>query len=545
MLRPYQTEALAAVKKSYLVGLHQQVLVLATGLGKTVLAAHLPATMKGTLDGQTLFVAHRSELLDQAIEKMRLYNPGLKIDKEMAEHRADPDADVIVASVQTLGRKGTKRADRFNWDNVDKIIIDEVQHGVADSYLNLLETVGAIDPTKNKLLIGLTATPGRADGKALAQVYKTISYSYGLRKAVEDGYLCEPHGIRVRTDTSLDKVHTTAGDFNAEELSDTINTPERNALVVRVWKEQAAGLQTIGFTASIQHAVDLAAAFVAHGVKAEAAWGADGDRAAKLARYKNKETTVILNCNLLSEGYDSPATACILLTSPTKSPVVYTQRVGRGTRLYPGKDKCLVLDFVDLSTRHSLITLPTLMGLSASLDLRGQGVVQAIKKLEDAQKEYQNVDFSKLTDITQLKAYTESVDLFSVRFLPEVESNSQLCWHPAANGGYVMLLPNNDEVRIRQNLLDKFEVAGYIKGKKYKGERDTLEQAFSRADELVQDTCQESLKILRREESWHRELATPAQLKLIAKLYKGRPIPNDLSKGAASLSIGRALAKKG
>lgn len=542
MLRPYQKDALAAIKKTYQDGIGQQVIVMATGLGKTVIASHLPSTMADILPGQTLFVAHRGELLQQAMDKMRLYNPGLKVDMEMAEHRADPDADVIVASVQTLGRKGTKRAERFNWDNVDKIVIDEVQHGVADSYLNLLDTVEALKP--GKLLLGITATPGRADGKALAQVYKKISYTYGLRKAVEDGYLCEPHGIRVRTDTSLDKVKTVGGDFNADELSDTINTPERNLLAVKAWLEHAKGRQTIGFTASIQHALDLAEMFVRNGIKAEAVWGADPQRAEKLARYASAETAVILNCNLLTEGYDNPATACILLTSPTKSSIVYTQRVGRGTRLSNGKKDCLVIDLVDSSSRHSLVTLPTLMGLSASLDLRGKGLIKSVQAIEQAAKEHPSVDFSKLPSIDTIQTMIEEADLFNVVFPSEVEAASELSWHTAPTGGYVLMLPNKDEVRIRQNLLDRWEISGHIKGKKYKGERETLEEVFSAADKLVADTSPEVLKVVRREEKWHNDPPTGPQLKRLAQIFKGKQLPLNLTKGQASKLIGQHVAGK-
>src|ERR1035437_2225686 len=126
MLRDYQNDALDAVRRSYLAGIKQQVLVMSTGLGKTVCFANLPDRVKDILPNQMLVVAHRTELLDQAIDKIRHYNPSLRVDKEMAEHKADPNADVIVASVASIGRKGTKRVDRFNWDTIDKVVIDEV-----------------------------------------------------------------------------------------------------------------------------------------------------------------------------------------------------------------------------------------------------------------------------------------------------------------------------------------------------------------------------------------------------------------------------------
>lgn len=302
--------------------------------------------------------------------------------------------------------------------------------------------------------------------------------------------------------------------------------------------------------------------FLQYGIQAEAVWGVDPDRAKKIAMHREGFTKVLFNCGVLTEGYDDWRIGCVILAGPTKSPVKFTQMVGRGTRLEEGcpnlnnviedcsmsthkwKRDCIIIDVVDASSRNSLVTLPTLMGMSASLDLKGQGIVFAVKKLEDEQKKYPYIDFSKLADISTLDAFIENVNLFEVKFPPEVEGNSELSWYPSPTGGYVLMLPSKERLSIYQNLLDKFEISGIIKGQHYKGERDTIEQAFLAADDSVNKVCSEALKVLRREEKWHKNPASGPQLKLLAKLYKGKAIPPDLSSGQASKLISARIAGK-
>lgn len=534
---------------------------MATGTGKTVVFSKLPLRLKPILPGQTLVLAHREELIDQAVAKMRAVNPSLRIDKEKAEHRADPSqADVIVASVATLGRKGTKRIEKYNWSQIDKIITDEAHHSIAQSYLNIYDAAGVLRPDSKQLLLGVTATPQRGDGKALAQIYQKIVFTYSMRQAIEDGWLVDVRGVRISTGTNLDSVKTVGGDFAQDMLSDAVNNPKRNQLVVKAWLDHAENRQTVCFTVDIQHAVDLAAMFKQYGVKAEAVWGDDPERAEKLKRHRAGDITVLLNCGVLVEGYDDWHIGCVLLARPTKSSVLFTQMVGRGTRLQDNtgnlieivtacpeaciKRDCIVIDVVDASSRHSLVTLPTLMGMSARMDLKGGSVVKAVQTLEKAQKEHNSIDFSTLDDITKLATFIENVNLFDVKFPPEVENNSQLSWHPAANGGFILLLPNKDEVRVKETLLAQWEISGIIHGNKYRGIRNTIEEAFKAADDLVHDKAAESLKLLRREEKWHSQPATPAQLNLLRKFMKGKPFPPDLDKGQASRLISSFLAGK-
>lgn len=511
----------------------------------TVVFANLPERLNKRLPGQMLVLAHRETLIDQAIAKIRKWNPSLTVDKEMADYHADPNADVIVASVASLGRSGTKRTERFNWDNITKVVCDEAHHSTASTYMNIFNLSGVLKPDSKKLLLGFTATPSRGDGKGLSAVYKKIVYTYGMRTAIEDGWLVDVRGIRLNTRTSLDNVKTVAGDFAQDQLADAVNNPVRNQLVVKAWLDNAFGLRTVVFAVDVKHTQDLCATFEGYGIKAAAIYG-DGssdENKAKIAKHAAGEIDVLVNCMLLTEGYDDWHINCVVDAAPTKSSTRYTQKIGRGTRLEEGADgqvmnllealaagmnvktNCLVIDVVDNTTRHSLVSLPSLVGLSADMDLKGKSAVGSAVALEHAMEDNPHIDFSKLTDITQLKAYVENINMFDVQFPTEVTSNSGLSWYPTQNSGYALMLPAHERVVIQPNLLDKYDITAVISGQKYAGVRDTLDQAFSAADALVESKLPSALKLVTRAAAWHDDVASDPQKRLLRKFYKGKSTP--------------------
>jgi len=556
-LRPYQEEALQAVVDNLCAGIRQQLLVLATGLGKTVIAAQLPTVLKDLAPGKLLFIAHRNELLTQAKDKIQAWNPTLKIGLEKAESHADPNDDVIIACNASIGRTGSTRMAHF-WDDISVIVIDEVHHAVADSYLNILNDSGVLLPDSKKVLIGLTATPKRHNRKrtgqpdlldedeliSLKSIFKKVVYSYGIRKGIKQGYLAPLCGFRINTRTSLDSVKTTAGDFQVDQLSNAVNTFERNAQVVKAWKDNVKNKQTLCFTVDVQHAKDLAETFLRNGVMAQPIYGDDPQRADKLKWFESGKVQVLCNCALLTEGFDSPSVACIVLARPTKSGSLYTQMVGRGTRLKDGKDNCTVIDICDNYKRCSLVTLPSLLGLNPDMDLQGQSVTAAADKMEEIQEKYPTVDFTHLTDISKVDAYIESLDLFAAPYCEEVKEFSKLTWMGCSDGSYILSIPEKQELKgqfarfqheklqITPNDLDEFELSiKSVSVDKKLGIYNSLKEAFESADEVVQRCRPDRMKLIRREAEWHAQPASDPAKRLLRSLSKHRPILKCLCPG--------------
>lgn len=546
MLRPYQEQATTNIDSSLAAGINRQLLVMATGSGKTLVFSHLPDKLKHRLPGQMMVLLHRDELAQQAMNKLRLINPFLNVQQEAGSEKCDPIlSDVIVASVQTLGRKNTERVKKFNWQNIDKLVIDEAHRSISQSYQNVYEAGGYLHEDSKRLLLGCTATPVRCNGEGLGSLYQKIVYTYDLRQAIEEGYLVDVKGIQVDTKTSLDGVSTKGGDFEQSELADAVDTPYRNVLVAKAYLANCKGRQAIGFGVNIAHSQNLAQAFKDLGINADYVYGKDPERLEKIDRFRKGLIDVLFNAQLLVEGFDVAGIECVILGAPTKSGVTFSQRVGRGTRLNPPlKTDCIVLDVVDSTSHHSLVTLPTLLGLPRGLNMKGRSLVGTAKAIESVQAQYPHLDFTTLKDADKIEAFVKSVNLFAIKYPAEVEANSQMTWHPAFNGGFLLMLPDKDEVRISQNLLDKWQINAIIKNRKYKGERATMAEAFSAADDLVRKTSPEALKLVDRKAHWHGDKPTTKQIAALRRYYPGRQIPADMTRGKASDLIGAAKAGK-
>lgn len=549
--RPYQTEALTANLSDYNKGVRRMLNVMATGTGKTRVIGWLRETFKHVLPGQMLVLAHTDELVSQNLTKIQEENPTLKVEKEMAGEYADTESDIISASVATLGRAGSSRPARFDWSRIDKVVIDEAHHSVAESYGRILDCAGSLKPDTHKLLLGVTATNQRPDGKALSDIFEKISYTYSIRQAISDGWLVPIRGYRVATDTSLDEVSHSSGDFAKGELAHTVNTPERNRLVVEHWQKLGEGRKTITFTVDIEHAQNLAEEFRKSGVTAEAIWGEDPERDAKLKRFENGETNVLCNCSVLMEGYDCPSIEAVLLARPTASALIFTQMVGRGTRLSPGKKDVIVIDVVDNTSRHSLVTLPTLMGLSRTLDLEGQQLLKVVEEIEGLQSEHPTIDFSKMLKASELKTIVQSVNLLEVRFPKECEENSEFTWFRAVEGGYKILIPKIGSerpgfLRMYEDALGQWKIVGRIKDVDLQAVRPTMEEAFKACDEQIRKRIDKlAINYILREATWHGKPVTVGQKGMLKRLFPWRQFDFHLMvSGQASRLISERLGRK-
>jgi superfamily II DNA or RNA helicase len=346
VLRPYQQISISSVEAQFLGGTLRTLLVLPTGCGKTVVFAEL-ARREVARGGRVLVLAHRTELLDQAAQKLAAV--GVRATVEQGDRKASATAPVVVASVQTL--RG-KRLEAYDRGAFALVIVDEAHHAIAASYRAILEHFAT------SRVLGVTATPDRSDGDALGKVFATTAFSYDMRQAIREGYLSPIVARRVMVgDLDLSTIRSHHGDFDQGELAAVLTAEKALHGVVTPLLELARDRRTLVFAVDVAHAHALAEVINRH--RPASAIAVDGkakaeDRAAAVSLFRAGKFQFLVNCAIFTEGFDEPSVACVAMARPTQSRGLYTQCVGRGTRLAPGKVDCLVLDFVGAS-RHRLI----------------------------------------------------------------------------------------------------------------------------------------------------------------------------------------------
>lgn len=345
--REYQTAAIDAARRE-LRDKRSTLVILPTGTGKTVMFA-LAARSCVEKGGRVLVIAHREELITQAanvIERAGL-NPAVERADNYARTHFEPD--VVVASIQTIS--GRKRLATWPPDYFNLIVVDECHHAVAETYRRVVKHFGRAK------LLGVTATPDRADDDEIAAVFQSVAYEMSIWQAMtapDPGpYLCPLKVVKCEEPIDLRGIRTTAGDFNAADLEERIG-PIIEQLANAI-KPRVEGRQAIVFTPDCGSASAMATALQSIGLKADYVWGDSPDRAEKVAKYQRGETQVLANCQLFTEGFDAPRTSAIVLCRPTKSRSLYSQMVGRGTRLAPGKEDCLLIDFAWLTDKMDLV----------------------------------------------------------------------------------------------------------------------------------------------------------------------------------------------
>ncbi len=357
-LRPYQSESLSQIEKAYKRGNNRLLVSLPTGTGKTVVFAHLVARSQG----RSLIIAHREELLEQAADKVRMVIPTADVGIVKA-HRNETSSKIVVASVQTLARGS--RLEQLGKD-FSTIIIDEAHHAAADSYIKVLTSLGCFDKKNAPLTLGVTATPERGDKVGLDNVFQEIVYHRNLLDMISEQYLSDLTWQSVDLDVNLDNIGTRAGDFIESDLIKALTNSDTPKQILLAFQEYAPSRKTIIFVPGVELARQTAKLFQQHKISCESIDGKLSylERKSILSRLKTGQTQVVINCLILTEGFDESSIECIIFARPTKSKGFYLQMLGRGTRLHPGKSECLIIDLVGVSKKHKLITLPNLFGLS-------------------------------------------------------------------------------------------------------------------------------------------------------------------------------------
>lgn len=342
-LRPYQKEAKEAVFEQWGNGTRKTLLVLPTGCGKTIVFAKITEECVSHGD-RVLILAHRGELLEQAADKIAKAT-GLKCATEKAkESSLGSWYRITVGSVQSLMR--TTRLSRFPEDYFNTIIIDEAHHCISDSYQRILKYF------PDAKVLGVTATPDRGDMKNLGQVFESLAYEYTLPKAIKEGYLSPIKAVTIPLQVDLTGVGVQSGDFKAGDLGTALD-PYLHQIaneMVRYCRDR----KTVVFLPLVKTSKKFRDILIANGFRAAEVNGESQDRAEILEDYASGKYNVLCNSMLLTEGWDCPDVDCIVVLRPTKVRSLYCQMVGRGTRLAPGKDHLLLLDFLWHTERHEL-----------------------------------------------------------------------------------------------------------------------------------------------------------------------------------------------
>lgn len=425
--RDYQEACIDALMAPSDSGATRRAAVLPTGAGKTVVFSHLIARFLAANPRQRVLVlAHTDELVTQAVKKLRVVAPHLRVGIVKAA-RNEVQAQVIVASVQSL--RNPRRRDTIR--DVGLVVVDECHHATAKTYRDILTHYGCMgrpceacagvggsvsrghenNPwhprvqesgnmvenrpcsdcmstgldqggTNATPLMGFTATLVRGDNASLSDIWQTVAYRKDISFMIRRGYLLNPIGKRIEVDDlDLRKVKKSGGDYQAHALEEALDASLAPEIVAKAYVEHAGTRSGILFAPTVDSAYTFASELVGQGVSAEVVHGAlpQEERRAILRRLESGETQVIANCMVLTEGFDSPKVSCIVIARPTRSSGLYQQMVGRGLRpdlTLPreGQD-CLILDVVGASQVHGLASLVDLSAKEIRL-IDGQGLIE-------------------------------------------------------------------------------------------------------------------------------------------------------------------------
>lgn len=352
-LRPYQREAIDAVTGAWDDGTRRPAVILPTGMGKTVVFSHLISERHAQRGTRAVVLVHRDELADQAVAKLRAVAPHLYVGKVKAASN-EINADVVVASVQTLAARGRLVQLLQSPGRIGTWVTDECHHGVAPSYATIYHATADADH------VGFTATLARSDGIGLGSVWDDVVYSKTITYAVKHGFLVAPRGRSIAVDgLDLAGVKKSRGDYQAGDLGDALEGSNALERIAEEYVAHAKDRPGVVFTPTVATAHQAAAEFALQGIGCAVVSG-DTPRAERLRIYQDFRSgavQVLANCMVLTEGFDAPHASCAVIARPTQSNPLYVQMVGRVLRPFPGKTDALILDVVGASAANKLMTL--------------------------------------------------------------------------------------------------------------------------------------------------------------------------------------------
>lgn len=474
-LRDYQKECIGIIEAkppgSYLCQ-------MPTGCGKTATFTHIPRH-----GGRVLVLAHREELVRQPA---RYYD--CPVGFEIAKDRSHGE-DVVIASVQSL----VNRLDRFAPDEFDKIITDEAHHAAAGTYKKIYDH---FTPEKH---IGFTATPNRGDKAKLDDVFSEIIFQRDLRWAIQGGYLCDIHCLRVNIGFDLSAVHTRLGDYAPGELEEAMDGTAD--AIAQAYREHAKGA-TLIFAVSVNQAEEIAKRIPG----AVVVTGKTKDRADIIERFTRREIPCIVNVMVFTEGTDIPLVETVIIARPTQSEALYTQMVGRGLRTHPEKEKLILIDCVGVTGRANLCTAPSLIGI----DLRDVPAGKA----DEIQGPLFELPRKAIAAADCPESWIRNVQIVDLWAKGMSYNLHDVNWFKMPDGRLVCSLPGGKKITIP--CPDQLGMVRYC------GALVPYQSALDRAYMELCDFHTEERKVwdLNIARKWGQKPATDNQLKIIQKKFK-------------------------
>lgn len=494
-LRDYQKECIdiidAQPRGAYLVQ-------MATGLGKTVTFANISRR------GRVLILSHREELVRQPA---KYYDCSFGVEQG-ANHAGGEE--VVSASVASMVR----RLGRFDPYEFDTIICDEAHHAAARTYRNVF------DHFHPRLLLGFTATPARGDKVRLNDVFSRIIFQRDLRWGIQNGYLCDIFCKRVDIGYDLTAVHTRNGDYAPGELDEAMDGTAD--AIAQAYREHAVGAALI-FAASVRHAHEI----VDRIPGAVVVTGETKDRAAIIQAFTNGEIPCIVNCMVFTEGTDIPRVETVIVARPTQSETLYCQMVGRGLRLYPGKEQLTLIDCVGVTGKAGLCTAPSLLGI----DMANVPADRA----EQVQGDLFELPIRAAAASDCPESWIKNVEIVDLWAKEQKYQTHDVNWFKMPNGDLTCSLANGEKKRIP--CPDSLGMVHFQNGAVV-----TMQEALDLAYVVLSNEYAEQRKLwdLNAVKKWGRGCATEKQVAMIQRRCKGFDCSN-LTKGQASQIINRLM----
>ncbi len=476
-LRDYQTEAIKAIEAQPPGAYLEQ---MATGLGKTVTFANIPRH-----GNRMLILSHREELVEQP---RKYFDCSYGIERASSHSNGE---EVVSASVQSIVR----RLNRFDPTEFGLIICDEAHHAAANTYRTIF------DYFKPEKLIGFTATPNRGDKVRLDNVFSKIIFQRDLKWGIRNGWLCNITCRRVDIGFDLSAVHTRQGDYAPGELNEAMDGTAD--AIAQAYRDLAHGA-TLIFAVSVHQAEEIASRIT----DAVVVTGNTKNRKAIIDDFTAGKIPCIVNCMVFTEGTDIPRVETVIVARPTQSEALYAQMVGRGLRLYPGKDKLTLIDCVGITGRRSLCTAPSLLGI----DMEN---VPA-RKQDDIEGDLFELPIKIATASDTPESWIKNIQIVDLWAQEQQYQTHDVNWFKMPDGSMVCSLLNRQKLTIPcPDSLGMVNMAD--------GSRIGMQEAFDRAYLKLKNIYPQQAYIwdLNAVRSWGKRPASDKQMKIIQHRCKG------------------------